>query len=138
MLYSCQLQSFLCSLMVEKSLQLYFNLCRDVDTAYLSVAPLQGGFPTYTASMQTSSVAIPVVAEMVILGGGVENVGLMVPNTDGYVGSIDRVVVNNEQLSLLLPNERNPVVTILRYTRTKTLLYVPLHISRTYTYTYNI
>ncbi len=93
----------------------YLNICiifdRDVDTAYLSVAPLQGGVPTYTVSMTALSAPMPTVSEVVVLGGGVEDVGPMVPNTNGYVGSIDRVVVNNEQLSLLLPNERSPVVT---------------------------
>ncbi len=55
---------------------------------------------------------MPTAADIIVLGGGVEDMGLVVPNKDGYLGCIDRVVVNNEQLSLLLPNERSPIVTV--------------------------
>ncbi len=68
-------------------------------------------------------------ADVIVLGGGVEDMGLVVPNNDGYLGCIDRVVVNNEQLALLLPNERSPIVTVCgpRYAYTQ---YPPLR----YTY----
>jgi len=90
----------------------YFLFCREMDSAYLSVAPLQGGSPTYSFSSPTRPAAVS-TDDVIVLGGGENNVnGLVLPNTDGYIGCIDRVIINSDQLPLLLPIDRNTDIAI--------------------------
>ena len=79
---------------------------RDSSTASLSVASLRGNGSTYST---TSSAAPLSQVTTVRLGGTVlqeeERSGGVVPVIGGFVGCLDRVIFNNMQLSLFLPND---------------------------------
>lgn len=45
-------------------------------------------------------------SSLINIGGTDVQDQMLRPDSDGFVGCIDRVVVNNVQLSLLLPKER--------------------------------
>ena len=115
-------------------------ICRDSNRAYLSVAPLQGGVSTYSAVTMTTQLTSPPITsnDVIMLGGGAADVGPVTPNTDGFIGCIDRVVVNNEQLSLLAPSTNQsttpPDVCGPRYTHSHTHTHTHTH-SHVHVYT---
>lgn len=88
----------------------FFVCFRDTNALAVSVAPLQGDGATMMAMREFSSPLTPLslLSDDVILLGGSESLeDIGSAPSDGFSGCLDRVVVNNAQLSLLLPNLMN-------------------------------
>lgn len=91
-----------------KATYVYHFIYRDTNALAVSVAPLQahGNTTVAIAEFQSPLTSISLLSEGVVLLGGAESseeVGSTLG--DGFSGCLDRVLVNNAQLPLLLPNE---------------------------------
>lgn len=108
--------STLCFSVSSSSLQHdYYNITdlfhsRDTNALALSVAPLQSVGDTMTELRKFTSLLTPLSFspyDIVFLGGAVSLEELGSTSGDGFSGCLDRVMVNNAKLSLLLPSEMN-------------------------------
>ena len=80
---------------------------RDIYTLAVSIAPLQGEGIALREMKEfsTPSTPLPLSTDDVIHLGGAQSLGQI--GLDSFVGCLDRVIVNNAQISLLLPDEVN-------------------------------